>query len=335
MDAVRFGVISTAKIGLERVIPAMTKSETVSIEAIASRDLEKARAAAAEFGIRKAYGSYDELLADPDIEALYNPLPNHLHVPLSIQAAKAGKHVLCEKPIALDVKEARTLIDARDQNGVIIAEAFMVRHHPQWLAARDAVRQGRIGELRAVQAVFSYMNKDPENVRNQAAIGGGGIYDIGCYPIVTSRFLFGEEPVRALALIERDPVFQTDRLASAVLHFPGGQAQFICSTQLVPAQRLQAFGTKGRIELDIPFTPLEQETSRLLIDDGGNRGFAAAEETTFEGINQYTLQGDHFARLVRGKAELDFPLEDAIRNMAVIDALYRSGESGGWEEVKS
>jgi predicted dehydrogenase len=335
MKAVRFGVISTAKIGLERVIPAMLKSKTVSIEAIASRDLEKARAASAEFGIPKAYGSYEELLADPEIEAVYNPLPNHLHVPLSIQAANAGKHVLCEKPIALDAKEARSLIDARDQNGVIIAEAFMVRHHPQWLAARDAVRQGRIGELRAIQAIFSYMNKDPENVRNQAAIGGGGIYDIGCYPIVTSRFLFDAEPVRVLALIERDPVFQTDRLASAVLHFPDGQAQFMCSTQLVPAQRLQAFGTKGRMEFDIPFTPLEQETSRLLIDDGGNRGFAAAEETTFEAINQYTLQGDHFARVVQGKAELEFPLEDAIKNMAVIDALYRSGESGGWEEVKS
>ncbi len=334
MQPVRFGIISTARIGLERVIPAMQKGQAVSIDAIASRDLDRARDVAEKFGIAKAYGSYAELLADSEIEAIYNPLPNHLHVPVSIEAADAGKHVLCEKPIALDADEAESLIEARDRTGVVIAEAFMVRLHPQWQKAREFVQNGRIGRLRALQAIFSYMNRDPENVRNKANIGGGGIYDIGCYPIVTARYLFADEPVRALALIERDPDFQTDRLASAILHFPEGQAQFICSTQLAAQQRLQILGTEGRIELDIPFTPLESETSRLLIDDGGHRGFQAAEEMTFEGINQYTLQGDHFARVVRGEAELDFPIEDAVKNMAVIDALYRSGESGGWEEVR-
>jgi len=333
MEPVRFGVISTAKIALERVIPAMQQGEHTTITAIASRDLDKAKAAAEQFGIPKAYGSYEDLLADPDIEAVYNPLPNHLHVPVSIDAAKAGKHVLCEKPIALDAKEARALIDARDDAGVTIAEAFMVRHHPQWLKARDLVRDGRIGDLRAIQAVFSYMNVDPDNVRNQAGIGGGGLYDIGCYPIVTSRYIFGAEPVRAIGLLERDPNFQTDRLCSAILHFPEGQAQFTCSTQLVPQQRMQILGTAGRIDLDIPFTPLQSETSRVLLDDGSHRGFQSSEEFTFEGINQYTLQGDHFARVVRGEANLDFPLEDAAKNMAVIDALYRSGESGGWETV--
>ncbi|MDH3658888.1 MAG: Gfo/Idh/MocA family oxidoreductase [Alphaproteobacteria bacterium] len=335
MEPVRFGVISTARIGLERVIPAMLKGEGVSIKAIASRDLDRAKDAAGAFGIEKAYGSYEELLADPEIEAVYNPLPNHLHVPVSIQAAKAGKHVLCEKPIALDADEARTLIEARDRTGVVIAEAFMVRHHPQWQKVRELVKSGRIGRLRAVQAVFSYMNRDPDNVRNQVDIGGGGIYDIGCYPVVTARFLFDDEPVRAAALIERDPDFQTDRLASAILHFPEGQAQFICSTQLVAEQRMQILGTEGRIELDIPFTPLEHETSRLLITDGSQRGLEAAEVITFEGVNQYTLQGDHFAAVVRGEAELAFALEDAVKNMAVIDALYRSGDSGGWEGIRS
>ena len=334
MQPVRFGVISTARIGLERVIPAMQKGHAVSIEAIASRNLDQARDVAKRFGIPKAYGSYAALLADPEIEAVYNPLPNHLHVPVSIEAADAGKHVLCEKPIALDADEAGSLIEARDRAGVVIAEAFMVRHHPQWRQAREFLQNGRIGRLRAVQAVFSYMNRDPENVRNQADIGGGGIYDIGCYPIVTARYLFAEEPVRALALIEHDPDFGTDRLASAILHFPEGQAQFICSTQLSAQQRLLMLGTEGRMEFDIPFTPLESETSRLLIDDGSHRGFQALEEVTFEGINQYTLQGDHFARVVRGDAELEFPIEDAVKNMAVIDALYRSGESGGWEEVR-
>jgi predicted dehydrogenase len=334
MEAVRFGVISTARIGIERVIPAMQKSSDVVIEAIASRDLDRAKEAAARFGIKKAYGSYEELLTDPDIEAVYNPLPNHLHVPVSIDSAKAGKHVLCEKPIALDADEAKRLVRARDETGVVIAEAFMVRHHPQWKRTRDLIRGGRIGRLRAVQAVFSYMNRDPDNVRNKADIGGGGIYDIGCYPTVTSRYVFEDEPVRALALIERDPDFHTDRLASAILHFPNGQAQFICSTQLSPQQRFQILGTEGRIELDIPFTPLESETSRIVIDNGDHRGFGGAEEIPFDGINQYTLQGDHFARVVRGEATLEFPLEDAVRNMAVIDALYRSGESGGWEDIR-
>ncbi len=334
MEAVRFGVISTARIGIERVIPAMQKSDDVVIAAIASRDLDRAKEAAARFGIKKAYGSYEDLLADSEIEAVYNPLPNHLHVPVSIDAAKAGKHVLCEKPIALDADEAKRLVRARDETGVVIAEAFMVRHHPQWQQARDLIRSGRIGELRAVQAVFSYMNRDPENVRNKADIGGGGIYDIGCYPTVTSRFVFEDEPVRALALIERDPDFRTDRLASAILHFPKGQAQFICSTQLSPQQRFQILGTEGRIELDIPFTPLESETSRIVIDNGQHRGFAGAEDITFDDVSQYKLQGDHFARVVRGEATLEFPLEDAVKNMAVIDALYRSGGSGGWEDVR-
>ena len=333
MEPVRFGIISTAKIALERVIPAMLKGEHIKIAAIASRDLEKAKAAAEQFGIPKAYGTYDDLLADPEIEAVYNPLPNHLHVPISIDAARAGKHVLCEKPIALDAKEAATLIDARDETGVTIAEAFMVRHHPQWHKARELVRDGRIGDLRVIQASFSYMNVDPDNVRNQAGIGGGGLYDIGCYPIVTSRYMFDAEPVRAMALLERDPDFKTDRLCSAILHFPKGQAQFTCSTQLVPQQRMQILGTAGRIDLDIPFTPLATETSRVLVDDGSHRGFQSLEEFTFQCVNQYTLQGDHFARVLRSEASLDFPLEDAVRNMAVIDALYRAGESGGWETV--
>jgi predicted dehydrogenase len=335
MEPVRFGVISTAKIGLEWVIPAMLEGEHVKIEAIASRDLAKAKAAAERFGIPKAYGSYEELLADPEIEAVYNPLPNHLHVPISIEAAKANKHVLCEKPIALDATEAASLIAARDARGVIMAEAFMVRHHPQWQKARDLVRSGRIGDLRVVQASFSYMNVDPDNVRNKADIGGGGVYDIGCYPIVTSRYIFGVEPVRAIGLIERDPHFHTDRLSSAILHFPEGQAQFVCSTQLAPQQRVQIIGASGRIVLDTPFTPRPGEPSRVLLDDGSSRGSAWTEEFTFEGINQYTLQGDHFAKVVRGEATLEFPLEDAVSNMAVIDAIYRSGETGGWEAVRS
>jgi predicted dehydrogenase len=333
MEPVRFGVLGTAKIAIQKVIPAMQQSALCTIAAIASRDPGRARAAADALGIEKAYGSYAELLADPDIEAVYNPLPNHLHVPLSIEAAAAGKHVLCEKPIALSAMEAGKLIAARDRAGVLIQEAFMVRCHPQWLRARELVRSGRIGELRVVQGSFSYMNRDPANVRNQAAIGGGGLYDIGVYPTVTARFLFEAEPTRVAAQIERDPDFKTDRLTSALLTFPTGQALFVCSTQLVPYQRMQIFGTKGRIEIEIPFNAPPDRPCRIFVDDGSQLGDASAETETFEVTDQYTLQGDVFARAIREGTPLAFPLEDAIRNMRVVDALFRAAESGRWESV--
>jgi predicted dehydrogenase len=333
MDPVRFGVISTAKIGIAKVIPAMQQSEHCRIVAIASRDLQRARAAAEALGIAKAYGSYAELIADPEIEAVYNPLPNHLHVPISIEAAAAGKHVLCEKPLALSAEEAGKLIEARDRAGVLVQEAFMVRCHPQWLRARELVREGAIGELRVVQGSFSYMNLDPANVRNQAGIGGGGLYDIGCYPIVGARFLFEGEPLRVASQIEYDPDFKTDRLASVLLRFEKGQALFYCSTQLVPYQRMQILGTKGRIEIEIPFNAPPDRPCRIFVDDGAQLGDASARLETFEVVDQYTLQGDLFARAIRKGTPLAFPLEDALANMRVIDAIFRAGWSGRFEEV--
>jgi predicted dehydrogenase len=333
MEPVKFGVISTAKIGWEKVIPAMQKGKHCDIAAIASRDLARGQEWAKKLGIPKVYGSYEELLADPEIEAVYNPLPNHLHVPLSIQAAEAGKHVLCEKPVALTAEEAKTLVAARDRTGVMIAEAFMVRHHPQWLKARELVREGAIGDLRAVQVAFSYMNTDPENVRNMADIGGGGIYDIGCYAIVSPRFLFGTEPIRAVSIVERDPNFKTDRLTSALLEFPTGHAQFVISTQLVPYQRVQVFGTTGRIEIEIPFNAPPDKPCRIFLDDGSIQGGGSAKEIRFDVCDQYGVQGDNFAKAIRGEGPLEFPVDDAVKNMAVIDAVFRSAESGQWETV--
>ena len=331
MKPVRWGIISTAKIGLLKVIPAMQTSDLCDIVAIASRDESKARAAADTLGIPTAYGSYEELLADPGVEAVYNPLPNHLHVPLSIAAAQAGKHVLCEKPVALNAAEAQDLVEARDAAGVLIQEAFMVRYHPQWLRARSLVRSGRIGALRAVQGFFSYNNRDPENIRNIAEIGGGGLYDIGCYPITGSRFLFDAEPTRVVSLIERDPDWGIDRLTSAMLDFPAGHATFTCSTQITPYQRIQALGTKGRIEIEIPFNAPPDRPCRIFLDDGSRLGNAGVRVEEFPVTDQYAAQGDVFSKAVRTGAPLEFPLENAVQGMRIIDAIFRSALSGGWE----
>ena len=330
---VAWGTLSTSHFAVQKALPGMKKGRLCRLAAIASREGAAARRAAEELGIPKAYGSYEELLADPEIEAVYNPLPNHLHVPWSARVAQAGKHVLCEKPLALTAAEAQSLIDVRDRTGVLIQEAFMVRSHPQWLRARQWVRQGRIGKLRAIQGFFSYSNTDPKNIRNRFAIGGGGIYDIGCYPIVTSRFLFEAEPTRAVALIERDPEMKIDRLSSALLEFPQGQATFSCSTQLVPYQRMQIFGTEGRIEIEIPFNAPPDRPCRIFLDDGRALGGASAKPEAFAVVDQYTVQGDLFSEAIRHGKPLAFPLEDAVRNMRVIEAIFRSAESGGWEKV--
>jgi predicted dehydrogenase len=330
-NRVRWGVLSTAKIGTQKVLPAMQKGDWSELSAIASRDLGKAEAAARTLGIARAYGSYEELLADPQIEAVYNPLPNQLHVPWSIKAAEAGKHVLCEKPISLTVAEAKSLLEVQQRTGVTIGEAFMVRTHPQWLRTRELIASGRIGSLRSISGFFSYFNTDPKNIRNMAHCGGGGLMDIGCYPINTSRFLFGEEPTRVSAVLEKDSTFQVDRLTSAVLEFPSGHAIFTCSTQLVPYQRMQVLGTKGRIEIEVPFNAPIDRPCRIFVDDGRDLVGGGITVETFPTCDQYTIQGDVFSRAIREQTAPPVPLTDAIKNMAVIEAVFRSGESGRWE----
>jgi predicted dehydrogenase len=328
---VRWGVLGAANIAVKKVIPAMQASQWCEMVAIASRDAARARAAAEEAGLPKHYGSYEELLADPGVEAIYNPLPNHLHVPWSIRAAEAGKHVLCEKPIALNAAEARELLAARDRTGVKIGEAFMVRTHPQWLRTREIVREGGIGELRAVIGAFSYFNRDPKNIRNIAEWGGGALMDIGCYPIVTSRFVFGTEPLRVSALIERDPEMQIDRLTSALLEFPTGHALFTCSMQMVPHQRMQIIGTKGRIELEIPFNAPPDRPTRILVDSTGDLLGSGVRVEEFPICDQYGIQGDLFSRAILDGGEVPTPLEESVANMAVIDAVFRSAATGAWE----
>jgi predicted dehydrogenase len=322
---VRWGILGTAKIAVAKVIPAMQRSDWCEIAAIASRDLSKAKAAAGELNIPNAYGSYEELLADNSIEAIYNPLPNNLHVPWTVRAAEAGKHVLCEKPIALSAQEARTLIDVRDRTGVRIQEAFMVRTHPQWLETRRLIHSGRIGSLRSITGFFSYNNPDPTNIRNHLELGGGALMDIGCYPITISRFMYETEPTGVLGLIERDAATGTDTLTSAVLDFPNGHSTFTCSTRLAPYQRMIFTGTEGRIEVLIPFNAPNERPTQILLND---------KTIEFPICDQYEIQGTLFSRAIRENSEQPIPLEDAINNMAVIDAVFRSATSSQWEEVQ-
>jgi len=329
---VKWGVIGVAKIATEKVIPAMQRGEVSEIMGIASRDPAKARTAAGNLGIPRAYGSYEELLADPEIEAIYNPLPNEEHVPWTLRALAAGKHVLCEKPIALDAAEARPLIEARNRSGKLVAEAFMVRFHPQWRRARELARDGTIGEAQAIQTFFTYRLLDPDNVRNRPP-GGGGLYDIGCYAILTARFIFGAEPTRVVATVDWDPKFKTDRLASALLEFPGGrQLAFTIGTQSSAHQCVTIMGDKGRIEVMIPFNAPPERPAEIVIDTGADLIGGGRPVEQFPVCDQYTLQGDAFSRAIVDGSPLEFPIEDAIANMAVIDALFRSAKSGSWEK---
>lgn len=332
---VRWGILGTAKIALEKVIPGMRGSALAQVVAIASRDLAKARAAAERLGIPRAYGSYQELIDDPAIEAIYNPLPNHLHVPWSIRAAEQGKHVLCEKPIALSAREALDLLGARDRTGLKIGEAFMVRTHPQWLKVKEIVGSGRIGALRLITGHFSYYRRDQSDIRSRVEWGGGALMDIGCYPITISRWLFGAEPTEVIGLIERDPEMQIDRLTSGLLRFERGQATFSCATQLVPYQTMQIFGTTGRIAVEIPFNAPPRDECRILVDDGSDLAGGGVETITFQPVDQYSVQADRFSEAIRGVGDVPVSLEDAIGNMAVIDALFRSAQSHQWERPES
>jgi predicted dehydrogenase len=331
---VRWGILSTADIGMTKVTPAIMKSAHSEVVAIASRDGERARAAAGQLGIAKSYGSYEDLLADPEIDAIYNPLPNHLHVELTIAANAAGKHVLCEKPIALSAGEAKRLRSCRADR--LIMEGFMVRFHAQWLRAREIARSGELGDVRAIRAVFSYFNDDANNVRNMPEIGGGALLDIGCYPITGGRFFFEGEPEGILALIDRDPRFGTDRQASVIADFGKGRhLVFLVSTQMVNHQSIELLGTKGRVEIIIPYNAPQDEPTALLVDEGLSPDGHLARREIFPPSDQYTEMAEAFALAVLGKAALPYGIEDAIASMHALDAAFESERTGTWAKVKT
>jgi predicted dehydrogenase len=332
MRKLRWGVLGVAKIATDKVIPAMQRGRNSEVVAIASRDRARAESAARSLGVAKAYGSYDDLLADPDIDAIYNPLPNHLHAPWTIAAAERGKHVLCEKPIGLSAAEAETLIAVRDRTGVKIQEGFMVWTHPQWQRAREIARSGRLGRVHSYAGYFSYFNDDATNIRNVRDYGGGALMDIGCYLIVTSRFMFGEEPRRVMGLVSRDAATGVDTLTSMLLDYPSGQAIGTCGTQTAAYQRVHVFGTTGRLEVDIPFNAPPDRPCRLRVDDGRDLYGGGVETIEIDVCDQYAVQGDLFSRAVLDGGDLAYPLEMTLQNMRIIEAVFRSAESGRWEK---
>ena len=329
----RWGVLGVARIATRKVIPAMQRGRWTSVDAIASRDASKARAAAAELGVPKAYGSYEALVADPEIDAIYVPLPNHLHVEWTARAAEAGKHVLCEKPIGLVAADAEHLLAVRDRTGVLIQEAFMVRTHPQWLGALDIARSGRIGDVRSIVGYFSFFLDDPANVRNVKAWGGGGLLDIGCYLVNTARMIFEAEPRRVCALIEEQSATGVDWMASMIMDFAGRHAAGTCSTQLAHAQRITIAGTVGRIEIEIPFNAPPDRPCRIFVEDSPPGAIPDRQVIEFDTCDQYTIQGDLFSRAAMEDRPAPYPLEDSVKNMRVIDALFRSGATGAWVEI--
>ncbi len=329
MHKLKWGILSTAKIGTEKVIPAMQNGERCEVVAICSRDLARAEQAAKELNIERAFGSYEELLADPNVDAIYNPLPNHMHVDWSIKAIEAGKHVLCEKPIGLSSTEGQRLVDAAAKHpNVKVMEAFMYRHHPQWHKTKQIIDAGGVGEFRTIQSFFSYFNDDAENIRNQKDIGGGALMDIGCYNISLSRFLFDQEPKRVMGLIEWDPKFGTDRISSGFLEFANGTSTFTCSTQLSPHQRIHAFGTTGRVEIEIPFNAPPERPCKIWHQSQEN-----IEEIELPQCDQYTIQGDLFAKAVQDDTPMPTPLDDAVKNMKVIEAIIESSQERKWVEL--
>jgi len=332
MKKIRWGILSTAKIGLNSVIPALQKGNHSEVTAIASRSLGKAEVAAESLGISTVYGSYEELLADPNVDAIYNPLPNNMHLEWNVKIMEAGKHLLCENPLGLNAAEVEEMIRVRDRCAVKAGEAFMVKSHPQWHETRERIHRGEIGEPCLLQSAFTYYNVDPRNIRNIPAMGGGGMWDIGCYCVTMSRYVFEAEPLRVVATLELDKEFGTDRIGSVIMVFPTGQAQFFVSTQAALFQRMQILGDKGHMEVRIPFSPpIDQPTH--IDQDSGNYLPEGITRHEYPTVNQYTLMGDAFSKAILEDGEVPVSFEDALNNTKVLKAIFQSAESGTWAKV--
>lgn len=330
MKPVRWGIIGIGKHFISRVLLPLTQSEDVDLSAVASRSENKAKETAEKYGIEKYYGSYDALLADPTIEAVFITLPNHMHLDWIKKAADAGKHILCEKPITLNAEDARAAATYTAEKNVLLMEAFMYRFHPQWIHAKDLIRTESIGTLQTVHTSFSYNNPDPKNIRNIKEYGGGALYDIGCYAVSTARYLFGREPARVISLINRHDEFETDILSSGILDFGDARSTFTVGTMMFPDQSVSAHCTGGRLKIHIPFNTFPDVPANVTVING-----VGTRELSFGPADQYGLEFEHFSQTIRNGGKAPTPIDDAISNMAVLDALFRSGETGNWETVQT
>lgn len=330
MSELRWGILSTADIGRQKVVPAIQQAKRCRVVAIASRDAERAQRVAAELGIPRAHGSYEALLADQEVDAVYIPLPNHIHPEWAIAATQAGKHVMCEKPLAMTAAEAERMIDAAEAGGVLLMEAFMYRLHPSWVALRDLIKAGRLGELMSVQSWFSYYNDDPGNIRNIPEAGGGALFDIGCYCVNLSRLLFDGEPTRVQASLRRDPATGVDVVTSAILDFAGGGvATFTCSTRTETDQRVHVYGTKGHASIWIPFNIPPDRPTKVFVTMGGDAPIAPHVETiTLETADPYSIEFERFAEAVLDGVPLPYPARDAAANLRVIEQIFQVAEAG-------
>lgn len=329
MKKLRWGVLSTAKIGCTKVIPALQTSHYGEVVAIASRDQTSAYKAANALGIPHAYSSYEALLAAPDIDAIYNPLPNHLHVPWSIKALQAGKHVLCEKPLGLNTADVQKLIDAAAQYPHLkVMEAFMYRFHPQWQRARDLVRAGKIGQVRNIHSHFAYNNRDTDNIRNSIAMGGGALMDIGCYCISLARYIFGEEPLRVLGQITPYAGYEVDCFVTGIMEFADGNATFTASTKIESKQYVAINGEQGGIFIPVPFNPAADASTNLIVKRN-----EVSEDIVITPSDHYRNMGDAFAQSVLLKKDVPTHLSDALANMKIIDAIFSSAESNHWQSI--
>lgn len=325
-DTLRWGVMSTAKIGRTSMIPGIQRASRCELVAIASRDEAAARLMADDFGVPTTHGSYEALLSDPEVDAVYIPLPNHLHARWTLAAARAGKHVLCEKPLAMTASDAQEMVDVCAAEGVVLMEAFMYRLHPSWTTVRELVASGRIGELRAVQSWFSYFNDDPTNIRNIHAYGGGALFDVGCYCVNLSRMLFGGEPVGVKASVIRDPDMEVDVVTSAILEFDKGVATFTCSTRTEPDQRVHVYGTEGRITIPIPFNIPPHLPTEVLVTAGGDPPLhPEVERIPIDPADPYAVQAELFAGAVLGGTPVPIPPQDAAANLKVIERIFAAG----------
>jgi len=330
MSTLRWGILSTADIARKKVIPGLLKADRCEVVAIASRDAAQARRVADSLGIPTAHGSYEALLADPGVDAVYIPLPNHLHAEWTIAAARAGKHVLCEKPLALTATDAERMVEVCSTEGVRLMEAFMYRHHPSWVALTEIVASGRIGRLRAIQSWFSYYNDDPTNIRNKLEAGGGALFDIGCYSVNLSRMLFGGEPTGVRASVLRDPATGVDTLTSAILEFEDGVATFTCSTRVETDQRVHVYGSDGRVSIGIPFNIPPDRPTQVYVTAGGDPPVAPATETlTFETADPYTVEAERFAAAILDDLPTPTPPEDAVANLRVIERIFAARNGTG------